>query len=149
MGGMPMNMYFASGTWGLWYVLLWLTVLPFVIMLLWTVVRVSRATSGEESTWLNGTVLHAFFLLMVTSFGSTLLYVWSQPDRNIWTYVRWTALHFFSWTFLGSSVFFASLQALAAGPKLGIRRLSALLATVGALAIHAVSLYAAYRYRTR
>ena len=85
MGVWPMNMYFASGTWGLWYVLLWLTVLPFVIMLLWTVVRVSRATSGEESTWLNGTVLLAFFLLMVTSFGSTLLYVWSQPDRNIWT----------------------------------------------------------------
>ena len=142
-------MYIASGAWGLWYALLWLTVLPFVAMLLWSLVRVRAATSGEESTWLNGAVLAAFFLLIMTSFGSALLRVWTQGDRNVWTYVRWLALHFFGWTFLGSAIFFASLQALAAGPRVWLRRLWALLATAGAIAIHAGSLYAVYHYRLR
>ncbi|MEO6446775.1 MAG: hypothetical protein ABIZ91_17065 [Gemmatimonadaceae bacterium] len=144
-----MNMYFAPGGWGFWYGLLWLAMVPFGAMLLWTFLHLSRENSGSESTWLNGAVLGSFLLLILTSFASTLLFVWSIADRTPWTYLRAVALHFFAWTFLGSSVLFASLHALASGPRVGVRRLSATLATVGAFAIHAVSLYATFRFRLR
>lgn len=135
--------------WVVWYGLLWAAVVPFVVMLLWSWVRVSRQTASEENTWLNGAVLSAFFVLIITSLGSVLLFVRSQPDRTWWTYLRWLATHFAVWTFLGSGVFFASLQALAAGPKLGMRRASAMLAMAGVAILHVASLYATYRWRHR
>jgi hypothetical protein len=144
-----MTVFVAGGIWGVWYGLLWLTVLPFVVMLLWTLLRVSKATSSEESTWLNGAVLAGFFSMIVTSLLSVVLYVRAQADRSWVTYLVWLALHFIAWTFLGSGVFFASLQALAAGPRIGMRRIAAVLAVLGVAVIHLASLYATYRFRTR
>ncbi len=135
--------------WVVWYGVLWAAVVPFVVMLLWIVVRVTPAGSDKESTWLNGAVLGAFFVLIVTSFVSALLYTRAQPDRTLWTYLAWLAVHFVGWTFLGSGVFFASLHALAAGPRLGMRRLAALLAVLGVAILHFASLYATYEFRQR
>jgi len=135
--------------WMVWYAVLWAAVVPFVMMLLWVAVRVTRARSGQESTWLNGAVLGAFFTLVVTSFVCALLYVRAQPDRTLWTYAAWLAVHFVCWTFLGSGVFFASLHALAAGPRLGMRRLAAVLAVLGVAILHLASLYATYEFRQR
>jgi hypothetical protein len=124
-------------------------VTPFVVMLLWTLFRVTRARCDKESTWLNGAVLGAFFALIVTSFVSVLLYTRAQPNRTLWTYAAWLTVHFVGWTFVGSGVFFASLHALAAGPRIGMRRVAALLAVLGVSALHAVSLYATYVFRNR
>jgi hypothetical protein len=52
--------------WTAWYALLWIGVLPFATLLVYTFVRVTPARSGEESTWLNGAVLLAFVVLVVT-----------------------------------------------------------------------------------
>ena len=73
----------------------------------------------------------------------------AQPDRQWWTYFLALAVHFTCWTFLGSGVFFASLQALAAGPRVGLRRLSALLAVVGVSLLHFATLYATSIFRNR
>jgi len=144
-----MTLYVPEGLWGVWYGVLWVATVPFLVMLVWTLVYVRRATSGQEKTWLNGAVLAAFFLLIVTSLVSTLLHVRAHVDRTYWTYARWLVTHFVTWTFLGSGIFFASLQALAAGPRLGMRRVSALLAVLGVGIIHAASLWAADEYRRR
>lgn len=144
-----MAVFHADGIWGVWYTVLWAAVVPFAIMLLWTLVRVNRANSGEESTWLNGAVLGAFFVLIATSFLSAILYARARPDRTWWTYVTWLVVHFIFWTFLGSGVFFASLQALAAGPRLGMRRLAALLAVLGVAIVQLAQLYATFRFRIR
>jgi len=135
--------------WVVWFGVLWAAVIPFVLMLLWIFVRVTRARSDRESTWLNGAVLGAFFVLIVTSFVSALLYTRSQPDRTLWTYAAWLVFHFVCWTFLGSGVFFASLHALAAGPRLGMRRMAAVLAVIGVAILHFASLYATYEFRNR
>jgi len=144
-----MTLFDKTGLWTIWYSVMWLVVLPFVYMLLWTVVRVSRARSGEESTWLNGAVLGAFFALIITTFLATLLYVKALPMREWYTYLAWLAVHFVTWTFVGSGVFFASLQALAAGPRIGMRRTAALLAVLGVTILHVAQLYATWRFRTR
>ncbi|MCC6927674.1 MAG: hypothetical protein IT359_01675 [Gemmatimonadaceae bacterium] len=135
--------------WSVWYGLLWLAVVPFGCLVIYTFLKVRPATSREESTWLNGAVLASFIVLMVTSFLAALLYVRAQPDRQWWSYVLAIAVHFTCWTFLGSGVFFASLQALAAGPRVGLRRLSALLAVVGVSLFHYATLYATDTFRTR
>ncbi len=135
--------------WTIWYGLLWLAVVPFGCLLLYTCFKVRPSTSREESTWLNGAVLASFIVLIVTSFLAVLLYVRAQPDRQWWTYFLAVAVHFTCWTFLGSGVFFASLQALAAGPRVGLRRLSALLAVVGVALFHYAALYATDTFRSR
>lgn len=146
---MTMPLFHSTGIWPYWYTLLWLEVVPFGIMVLWTVVRVSAARSREESTWLNGAVLGAFFTQIITSGISTLLFVRAMPDRAWYTYLLWVVIHFAVWTFLGSGVFFASLQALASGPRVTMRRLAALLALAGMLIIHFATLYATWRFRIR
>lgn len=135
--------------WAVWYGVLWAAVIPFVVMLGWVLLYVTRERSGRESTWLNGAVLGAFFVLIVTSFVSALLYTRAQSDRTVWTYVGWLVVHFVGWTFLGSGVFFASLHALAAGPRLGMRRVAAVLAVLGVAILHFASLYATYAFRHR
>lgn len=144
-----MDIFHASGIWGVWYLLLWAGVAPFPVMLVWTLVRVNPANSGEESPWLNGAVLGGYFVLIVTSFLSAILYARAQPVRTWWTFVAWLAVHFVFWTFLGSGIFFASLQALAAGPRLVLRRVAALLAVIGVSLVHVAQLYVAYRFRIR
>lgn len=144
-----MELFHTGGIWGIWYTVLWAAVVPFAIMFLWTLVRLNAANSGEENTWLNGAVLGAFFILIVTSFLGVILYVRAMPNRTWWTYANWVLVNFLFWTFLGSGVFFASLQALAAGPRLGMRRLAALLAVLGVTLVHLASLYATHRFRTR
>jgi hypothetical protein len=144
-----MNYFFAAGAWGLWYVVLWASVLPFLVMLIWLFVHVSPRTAGEEeNTVLNGSVLGAFFLLVLSSFVSVILFVRTRPSATVWTYVGWLALHFVGWTFLGSSIFFASLQALGGGRRLAMRRVAGAFAFAGALVAHAASLYAIWRVRT-
>lgn len=135
--------------WTAWYALLWIGVLPFATLLVYTFVRVTPARSGEESTWLNGAVLLAFVVLVVTSLASALLYAHAQPGHTWWTYLLWLAIHFACWTFLGSGVVFASLQALAAGPRVWLRRLSALLAVAGVSLFHLASLFATATFRGR
>ena len=135
--------------WTLWYAILWLSVVPFGVLVLYTFVKVRPATSGEESTLLNGAVLASFIILMVTSFLATLLYVRAHPDRQWWWYAVGMAIHFTCWTFLGSGTFFASLQALAAGPHVGLRRLSAVLAVAGVTLFHVATLYATGTFRNR
>jgi hypothetical protein len=144
-----MSAYFAGGIWAIWYGLLWVAVVPFVVMVAWVMVRVTPATAGEESTPLNGAVLGALLLMLFTSLASTLLFARAQPSRTIWTYARWIGFHFVVWVFLGSGVLFASLQALAAGPRLRGRRLAAFAALCGALLIHAATLLATWTYRIR
>lgn len=144
-----MTLFDSTGLWAIWYSAMWLVVLPFAVMLLWTLLRVTRARSAEESTWLNGAVLGGFFSLIITTFLATLLYVRALPTREWYTYLAWLTVHFVSWTFLGSGVFFASLQALAAGPRIGMRRTAALLAVLGVTIIHLAQLYATWRFRTR
>lgn len=146
---MEIILFDTLGWWTLWYGVTWLTIVPFGVMLLWTVFRVSPARSGEESTWLNGAVLAAFFVQMLTSLVGVVLFVRSLPSREWTTYLVGLALHFVSWTFLGSAIFFASLQALAAGPRLWMRRAAALVATAGVVVIHAATLYATWRFRSR
>lgn len=144
-----MELFHAAGIWGAWYLVLWAATVPFAIMLLWTLFRVNLSNCGEESTWLNGVVLGAFFVLVVTSFLSALLYARATPNRSWWTYASWLIAHFLLWTFAGSGIFFASLQALAAGHRLIMRRLAALLAVVGVALVHLAQLYVTYRFRTR
>lgn len=144
-----MTLFDSTGLWAAWYAVMWLMMLPFMYMLFWTIFRVSRARSGEESTWLNGAVLGAFFALIITTFLATLLYVRALPTHEWYTYLAWLAVHFVTWTFLGSGVFFASLQALAAGPRIGMRRTAALLAVLGVSMLHLAQLYATWRFRTR
>jgi hypothetical protein len=135
--------------WPVWYAVLWLAVLPFALLVVWSLFRVSPSTSDKESTWLNGAVIAAFVTLILSSLVSALLYARAQPDRTWLTYVLWLAVHFVCWTFLGSGVFFASLQALAPGPRVGLRRISGLLALVGVAVIHTASLYATHVFRHR
>lgn len=144
-----MEVFHAEGIWGVWYTVLWAATAPFAIMLLWTVFRVNAANSGEESTWLNGAVLGAFLTLLVTSFVSAILYARARPDRSWLTYAWWLVVHFIFWTFVGSGVFFASLQALAAGPRLVMRRFAAFLALMGVTVVHLAQLYAAHFFRHR
>lgn len=144
-----MPLFYNTGIWLYWYALLWLEVIPFGIMLLWTLVRVSPARSRIESTWLNGAVLGAFFTQIITSGIATLLFVRAMPDRAWYTYLLWVVIHFTVWTFLGSGVFFASLQALAAGPRITMRRAAALIAVVGMFVIHYATLYMTWRFRVR
>lgn len=144
-----MEVFHAGGFWGAWYLLLWTAVVPFVFMLGWTLLHVSATNSAEENTWLNGAVLGAFFVLIVTSFLSAILFARAQSSRTWWTYVSWLTVHFVFWTFLGSGIFFASLSALAAGPRLVMRRVAAFLAVVGVVVVHVAQLYVAYRFRTR
>lgn len=144
-----MEVFHADGIWGVWYTVLWAMTVPFAIMLLWTLFRVNAGNSGEESTWLNGAVLGAFLALVVTSFVSAILYVSARPDRSWLTYVWWLVMHFLFWTFVGSGVFFASLQALAAGPRLAMRRIAAVLAVAGVTVVHLAQLYAAHVFRHR
>ena len=144
-----MPLYVATGLYGVWYALLWIAVAPFALMLLWTFVRLRPANSAQESTWLNGSVLGAFVLLLLTTLGSAIMYSRAQPGHGFWTYTRWIATHFLTWTFLGSGIFFASLQALAAGSQLLSRRIAAMLAVAGVGVMHAASLFAAFRYLTR
>jgi len=144
-----MILFDRSGWWALWYGVTWLTTVPFGVMLLWTLVRVTPRRSAEESTWLNGAVLAAFFVLMLTSFAAVVLFVRALPSRQWHTYLVGLALHFVSWTFLGSAIFVASLQALAAGPRLWMRRAAACAAVAGVAAIHAATLYATWRFRSR
>lgn len=142
-----MSFYFAGGAWAVWYSVLWLSLAPFIAMLVWLFARVSPTTAGEENTALNGSVIAAFFLLVLTSLVSVILYVRAHPSPTVWTYARWLALHFLGWTFLGTSIFFASLQALGAGKKIAKRRVSGLVAFVGALFVSAASLYATWYFR--
>jgi hypothetical protein len=142
-----MNYFFATGAWSVWYAVLWLAVVPFLIMLVWLFVRLSPRTAGEENTALNGSVLGAFFLLVLSSFVSVILFVRASPSSTIWTYAGWLALHFLGWTFLGTSIFFASLQALGGGKRVGMRRLAGAFACAGAFIAHAASLYAIWRVR--
>lgn len=144
-----MTLFYSEGIWGAWYALLWAAIVPFAIMLLWTLLRVSKATSAEESTWLNGAVLGAFFTLIVTSLLSAMLFARSTEHRAWWTYLAWLAVHFVGWTFVGSGVFFASLLALAASPRIAMRRVAAVLAVAGVSLIHFASLYATWRFRIR
>jgi hypothetical protein len=144
-----MILFDTSGWWALWYGVTWLAVVPFVVMLFWTVLRVSRARSAEESTWLNGAVLAAFFVQMLTSLTAVVLFVRALPSREWHTYLVGLALHFVSWTFLGSAIFFASLQALAAGPRIWLRRAAAFAAAAGVMLVHAATLYATWRFRAR
>ena len=144
-----MNLYVLWGLYGVWYTLLSAAAAPFALMVLWTFLRLRPANSSTESTWLNGSVLAGFFALIVLTLVSALLYVWSQPTRTFWTYVGWILVHFLTWTFLGSGILFASLQALAEGPRLALRRLSAILALAGVVLLQAASLYATLRYRLR
>ncbi len=144
-----MTLFHSTGIWLYWYALIWLEVLPFGVMLLWTLLRVSPARSKVESTWLNGAVLGAFFTQIVTSALAAVLFVRAMPTHGWYTYLFWLVAHFVVWTFLGSGVFFASLQALAAGPRITMRRTAALLAVIGVAIIHAATLYATWRFRIR
>ncbi len=146
---MTMTLFHSEGIWPYWYTLLWLEVIPFGVMLLWTLLRVSPERSRVESTWLNGAVLAAFFTQIVTSGIAVLLYARAMPDRHWYTYLFWIVVHFVVWTFLGSGVFFASLQALAAGPRIALRRVAAMLAVIGMSILHLATLYATWRFRIR
>jgi hypothetical protein len=144
-----MTLFATSGWWALWYGVTWIATMPFVTMLLWTLLRLTPRRSGEESTWLNGAVLAAFFLLMLTSLTAVMLFVRARGSQAWYMYLAGLAAHFVSWTFLGSAVFLASLQALAAGPRVWGRRLAAVGAVAGVAVIHAATLYATWRFRTR
>lgn len=146
---MTMPLFHNTGIWPFWYTLLWLEVVPFGIMVLWSLVRVSASRNRDESTWLNGAVLGAFFAQIITSGISTLLFVRAMPDRAWYTYLLWVVIHFAAWTFLGSGVFFASLQALAGGPRIMMRRFAAVLALAGVLVFHFATLYATWQFRIR
>lgn len=135
--------------WSVWYAVLWLAVVPFGVLLLYAVFRVTPQRSHEESTWLNGAVLASFVVLIVSSLLGAMLYVRAQPDRAWWTYLLWMGIHFVAWTFLGSGVFFASLQALGGGARVGLRRVMAVLSFVGALMFHLATLYATHVFRAR
>lgn len=135
--------------WTVWYALLWLLIVPFVLLVAYAFLRVTPARSNEESTWLNGAVLSAFVLLIATTFVSAIFVAHASPGRAWWRYLLWLAVHFICWTFLGSGIFFASLQALAAGPRIWLRRLSSLLALAGVALLHLASLYATDVFRHR
>jgi hypothetical protein len=139
----------APVAWTVWYAVLWLLILPFVLLVAYAFLRVTPAHSNEESTWLNGAVLSAFVLLIGTTFVSAIFVAHARPGRAWWGYLMWLAVHFVCWTFLGSGIFFASLQALAAGPRVWLRRLSSLLALAGVMLLHVASLYATHVFRHR
>ncbi|MGQ0646194.1 MAG: hypothetical protein ACT4P7_01415 [Gemmatimonadaceae bacterium] len=139
----------SSAWWYAWYVVLWVEVLPFVVMALRLFLPKRHGLVAPESVALNGAVLAASVLMILTSLVAVILYMRSGAGPSIAQWALGLAIHFVVWAFLGSAMLFAAFQALGSGSSLRARRLAAAGSTIGALLIHGASLYATWLARIR
>lgn len=123
-----------------WGWLLSLTLVPFVIML----ARALYARNDfRESVWLNGAVLGAQAIMVISSLGVAVLFARAAIPPTVGRWAAALGIHLVVWAFLGSGVLFAALQGLSEGVNTRARQYAAGASLVGAALIQLATLYVA------
>jgi len=144
-----MSYLIGSGWWILWYIPLWLAVVPFALM----TAQLARATPNEpmlamETTFAVGTI--GLFVLMGATAISGVLWTIGGPSSGAWVYVRNVGSAVVLALVVGFAfIFGASYYAVTPNLPMVNRWAAQLLSLASSLLLLWICLHATWRFRHR